>query len=69
MVQLLAVSKVVLVAEEGLTHKHPRRNNAKKDHFFFTESWAAYTAGSGAKRMMLLKKTCNEPMIMQDFLL
>jgi hypothetical protein len=37
--------------------------------FFFGESCAAIIAGSGAKRMMALKKTCNDPMMMQDFLL
>jgi hypothetical protein len=69
MVQLRGVSKGCSDRRVGFTYKHPRRNKTITHSFFFPDRSAAATAGNGAKRMTLLKKTCNEPMMMHDFLL
>lgn len=39
------------------------------DHLFLADNSAANIAGTGANRMTLLKKTCSDPMMIQDFLL
>jgi hypothetical protein len=68
MVQLGAVSVCVnrVVCK---TYKHPSKNKMIMETFLFDESCAAIMAGTGAKRMMALKKTCSDPMMMHDFLL
>lgn len=68
-VQLGMVKKIGSDLERGLTYKHPRRNKTMTDHFFLADSSTAINAGTGAKRMTLLKKTCSDPMMIHDFLL
>jgi hypothetical protein len=51
------------------TYKHPSRKRINTEIFFLLGNWAVKKAGKGAKRMMTLKKTCREPIIMQDILL
>jgi hypothetical protein len=69
MVQLRGISKGHSCRTFGFTYKHPRRNKTITHNFFFPESSAAAMAGNGAKSMILLKNTCNDPMMMHDFLL
>jgi len=53
----------------GGTYKHPSKNSTMVDALFFLDIWTCAMAGSGAKRVIALKKTCSEPMMMHDFLL
>jgi hypothetical protein len=51
------------------TYKHPSKKIIVVEHLPSEEKRAANIAGSGAKRMTALKKTCSDPMMMQAFLL
>lgn len=68
MVQLGIISRLYMDCTRS-TYKHPRRNNMRNDAFFCFGSWAAATAGNGAKRMTALKKTWRLPIMIHDFLL